>query len=484
MKLIRLSTIDERANFDNIFNDDLVIKKDSKIALLSLAMETTASELVIDNQNDEINYQVLEAEGIKTVKLDAATYDANNFRDLFDDIENKLNENTSVNQSIGGTVYNKYYGLEWKCAENTRNQVFIKYEIGGYGEYETSWVYDATKVQRIQVANRTVWRQLAGQPNNNDNDRNALFPDFLSRGCGFVRCRTNIYNATAGVPEENGYIIGLSKTDLSKQSDQDPTDAQLDYGIAVSIDAAGARKYYLVREGVYTEHAVLPNFINDANINNDFQEVIINGDKIEFNVFQNGSSNATLLSQVDYTPGEKLYPFIIFRGADANLNGLRLTPSPFSNAAPSNDGELFAPPRPSSNVVSKNYILFTDSLREFLGYRYDRNPQNGFLEVVEATFTAEEQFKLLDRADSYIVELQNLKVESYDGLKNQRKNILAIIANNNSVNKIIYEASNPIFIDLNNLTDMLLRNLKVRVVRNDYSTILMRGEATMVLLID
>lgn len=483
MKLIRLTTEEENGTFDNIFNDDLTLKKDSKVALLSLSMETQAHELDITNANQKVDYQILNSEGTRSVLLTTDFYDQSNFRDLFQDIENKLNGAAGVDTGAGDPVYSKYYGLEWKCSENSKNEVFVKYEKGGYAEFTDNWVYDQTKVERLANG---IWRQKGGQPNDTTNQRNAKFKEYIANGCGFVRCRTNLYNAVATTaPGENGYIIGLSETDFASNPDTTPTDAQLNYGIAVTCNAAGDRKYYTVENGVYTISATNPNFIGNGVANNDFQEVVISKGNIDIRVYQNGSADSTTLAQFPHTPGQKLYPFIIFRGSDVNLNGLRLTPSPYSNAPATYDGTLFAPPRPTVPALpSNNMIKFSESLAKFLGFENPRNPQNGFIEVAEPTFTAESQFKLLDIADAYLVEMLNLKLDSYDGFKNQRKNILAVINNNETINKIIYEANNPVFIDLANLSDILLRNLRVRVVRSDYSLIEMRGEASMVLLVD
>lgn len=231
MKLIRLTTTDPNCTFDNVFNDDLVIKKDSKIALLSLALETKAEELTIDSSNDTIQYQILDSQGTVSTTLTHGLYNKNNFRDLFEDIKDKLNLVAGVDTFATTNVYTKYYGLEWKCVENTKNEVTIKYEKGGYGEYQSDWTYDNTKVERTAGG---IWRQKAGEPNDSTNNRNAVQKYYISNGCGFVRARTNIYNTgpTPASPEDNGYIIGLSTTNTPN-----PTNAQLSYGISVSYDA-------------------------------------------------------------------------------------------------------------------------------------------------------------------------------------------------------------------------------------------------------
>ena len=79
---------------------------------------------------------------------------------------------------------------------------------------------------------------------------------------------------------------------------------------------------------------------------------------------------------------------------------------------------------------------------------------------------------------------QGIKLDSYDGLLNQRKNILAVVPKSNEDGSVIFETNTPIFIDLNNKNELLLRNIRCRVVRPDYSNIEMQGIATLVLLVD
>ena len=494
MKIVRLTTKDPNSYFDNIFNDNLVLKPNSKIALQSLALQTQENKILLDDSNDFITYQIVDGEGQQTVFLPQDIYDENNYRDLFNAIQNRLNDNTDVDYSPGATVYIKNYGLEWKASEDKENKFFVKYEIGGYGEFRDKWKYDNTKVEVLPASG--IWRQKANQPNNDQNDRNVAFPEYLARGCGFIRCRTNIFDIPNPLeqPEDNGYIVGLSPVDFSKQSTP-PTQNQIQHGIQVHCKADGTRIYSVISYGTVTEIPAAictPQFIGNSSPRNDYQEVIINGGEIEFNIWQSQSPGGDFdfrrisLDIEEYDDNQKLYPFVIFRGGNCNLLKLNITPSPYSSIDSSiRDTSLDVIPVPNvPPQVTNNFISFASSLATFLGFENPRIPQTGFLQVAEPTYTAYNKFQALDVADCFLVELLNLKVDSYDGLKEQRKNILSFIPQSNAVdNVLIYEVNNPIFIDLNNASEILLRNLRLRVVKNDYSVLEMRGEATMVLLI-
>ena len=478
MKLIRLTTEDPLAYFNNTFNDDLVIKKNSKIALQSLSLDSEATILTIDASNDTLKYQITNSQGEQSIKLDQGTFTSLNYTSLFEDIENKLNNNTGLLPLGFGT---KDIGLQWKTGVNSSNKFFLKYEIGRIAEYSPNWKYIPTKVERLSTG---VWRQKTTDSNTN-NDRSMLFPEYVSTGCGLVRCRTHFYDADAGDPETRGYIIGLSKTNLSTIDPNQFQASMINYAIHVSIDTNGDRKYYTIIDNVSTESTTLPNFLGNDNGNNDFQELIVNFDKVQLNVYQNGNSIPTQLAEYNYVEGQKLYPFVVFRNTSVNFNSIRLTPSPFSTISTnsSTENELTTPPQPPRNIPTKNYIEFSPSVSEFLGYDSSRVPSSGFLDVYEPTFNADRLFDPVDIADAFIVEMLNLKLESYDGFVNQRKNILSIIPKSNSNGEIIYEPNSPLFIDLNNANEILLRNIRCRIVKSDYSRVKMRGIASLVLLI-
>lgn len=487
MKLLRLVTTNENALFDNTFNEDIVLKPNSKMALQSVSIETENNVIEINSNNDEITAQYSTGYDI-TAQLSHGTYNVNNYTNLFNDIQNKLNE--KVGYDATSYPVRRSFGLEWNCETNTKKQVEIRYKIGTSDEYFTPtnrWNYDAQNVRRFNQAGRVVWERI--DAGSGDNESSCLFDTFLSRGCGYIRVRTHKYEANLGIDEElNGYIIGLSETNISELNPDEITDAMLNYGIAVTCNSANTRQYYTVSNGNYTLSAIAPNFNSVGDVDNDFQEVIINFNKIEFNVYQNGDpAKVPLSASVNYTSGQKLYPFFLFRAENASLNSLRVTPSGFGAVTDANrasETELFAPPQQQRNPSDNTLTFKAQSLADFLGYFNTRQPQNGTITAVEHNFTANNVFKITDIADAFLVELLNLKCESYDGLLNQRKNILAVIPKSNQDGEIIYETNTPFFIDLNNANDILLRNLRLRVVRPDYSTISILGTATIVLLVD
>ncbi len=86
-------------------------------------------------------------------------------------------------------------------------------------------------------------------------------------------------------------------------------------------------------------------------------------------------------------------------------------------------------------------------------------------------------------ADAFLVEMLNLSLDSYDGFKGQRKNILAVVPATDKDGVVLYEPSNLNLIDLDNKEGINLRNIKARVVNTDYSPFKMKGTATLTILV-
>ena len=481
VKLIRLITEDNQALFDNTFNEDILIPRQSKIALQSVSIETENDVLSLDAQNSNINFQVSNGFG-RSFNLTHKTYTNLNYDELLKDIENNLNLNTGFNS--GSFEVRRNYGLEWNVDLNNQKKVSIQYQIGINNEYPTNWNY-VGNVERVSTLGGT-WRQKSTEPNNSNNNRSMLFKSYISRGCSFLRTRTGKYdNSLSLPPEENGYIIGLSLTDITNLTTDQITDDMLDFGIAVSTDALNVRRYYTVDKGNYTLSTTIPNYDGSNSTGNDFQEVIKNFNRIELNIYQFGSAIPTNLLNIPYETNNKLYPFIIFRGGNVSLNSLRTIPSSYGSITQSISSvpELGTPPTPN-RFPSDNFIEFSPSVAQFLGYNNPRQPQIGTIQAVEMDYIADLTFDPQDLADAFIIEMLNLKLESYDGLLNQRKNILAVVPQSNSSGTVIYETNTPLYIDLNNKNDILLRNLKIRIVKPDYSPVSLLGIGSMVILIE
>ena len=91
MKLIRLTTETNDGRFDNNFNDDIIIKPDSKIALQSVSLNIDIEDLQIDGENDTMTFSITPT-NTRTIQLKTKVYSQFNHHLLLNDMQLKLNQ--------------------------------------------------------------------------------------------------------------------------------------------------------------------------------------------------------------------------------------------------------------------------------------------------------------------------------------------------------------------------------------------------------
>ena len=516
MKLIRLTTRDDKAVFDSTFNANLTIPPNSKIALQSVSINTLPRELIIDQTNNQITFQI--ATGVeRTIQLPQGKYSVTNIETINRLLTNLFNNSCDFRPTTDTTK--KMLGIEWLCVTNDDRKESIQYKIGRFNEYSTNWL--KTGVSRVQQNNRQTWGS-SDNTNTEDYTRNAILPYPLARGNSFYRTRIDriLFNTDA---DDTGYIVGIT-------DNLDVTGATLnseDIYLGVQVTAtgpvgqtgtgtggdpyvAGQIEYRVIYKGAVVGAPVAcltytPFAAGQDPEPNEYIELGIDGNAIVANVYrgdgtkQQLSSNAFEQGTLPNTQLNSFYPVMAFRGGNvsARLNGVSVTPSPYGEQ-PVPDGaelELGAPPRPpKANPNDRNFLFFEGiSLARFLGYLFDRIPRstNDFVLAYTTNYIASVELQKPQEADSYIVQLLNLQLDSYDSFSStlfesggQRQNILSIIPSTNETGSLVHVPPYPTFINLLNEQPLLLRNIRARVVRNDYSEISIDGLGSMVVLVD
>jgi len=506
MKLIRLTTRDDRAVFDSTFNANLTIPPNSKIALQSVSLNTLPRELIIDQTNNQITFQI--ATGVeRTIQMPQGQYSVTNIESINRLLTNLFNNSCTFETT---DTTQKMLGIEWVCSTNDDRKESIQYKIGRFNEYSTNWL--KTGVSRVQANNRQTWGS-SDNTNTEDFTRNAILPYPLSRGNSFYRSRIDrvLFNTDA---DDTGYIVGIT-------DNLDVTGATLnlaDIYIGVHVTAtgnvgqgggdpyvAGQIEYRVIYKGAVVGAPVACLTYVPFAAANEFVELGIDGNAIVANVYRSDgtkqqlSSNAFEQGTLPETQINSFYPVMAFRGGNvsARLNAVSVTPSPYGEQ-PVPDGaesELGAPPRPpNANPNDRNFLFFEGiSLARFLGYLYDRIPRstNDFRLAYTTNYIASVELQKPQEADSYIVQLLNLQLDSYDSFSStlfesggQRQNILSVIPSTNETGSLVHVPPYPTFINLLNEQPLLLRNIRARVVRNDYSEISIDGLGSMVVLVD
>jgi len=97
------------------------------------------------------------------------------------------------------------------------------------------------------------------------------------------------------------------------------------------------------------------------------------------------------------------------------------------------------------------------------------------------------QVAYLLTSNVYMIEMLNIKLDSYDSFekKRGRSNILAVINanefNTGALGVLLYEPNEPLYISLLNAQELSLRNIRCRIINMDYSPVETRGQSTITL---
>ena len=500
MKLIRLYTSGERSSegrlatcsFNNNFQDNLVLPPFSKLAFLNASIDTMETVIVIDNTNNKLSYSLNSGLDTEEVTLTNAVYDKKELDKLLLDMRTKLNESVFLVEATTGWL--GYVGLEWNVTVRLF-KVNIEYKRSALESYEESLNFEGTDIEfddtteTVGVYNNPTYRST-------EFSEVAMLPVPVAKGFGTIRAQIHLLDTAVGQGlNTNGFTIGFSTTNLSNIEPSDFTESMITYGLKVSHrQADGAKRYITYLNGV--DEVVLlgtltPTYNGEGDPDNDYLDVSINGSNIQIGVYSSVDDYVNL-KQYAYTNEQNLYPFISFNsGSDFTVaSNLAMTPSPYFPLKTKGQNLLGSqppiPPEPaiglgSFNFQSEDGEVNSIELAKFLGYN-EISLSTGDI-VPEFTFIAQTNFQGANLANSFIVELQNIQLQSYDGFKEGRKNILYFMSQDTSDGYLHFEVNTPQPIDLNNKNEILLRNVRARILDDNYTPILIDSPAYLTMIV-
>ncbi len=502
MKLIRLYTSGERSSegrlatcsFNNNFQDNLILPPFSKIAFLNASIDTMETEIVIDNTNNKLSYSLNSGLDTEEVTLTNAVYDKKELDKLLLDMRTKLNDSVFLVEATTGWL--GYVGLEWNVTVRLF-KVNIEYKRSALENYKNSLDFEGTDLQfedtsgtdTVAVFDNTTYSST-------EFTEVAMLPVPVAKGFGTIRAQIHLLDTAVGQGlNTNGFTIGFSTTNLSTIEPSDFTKSMITYGLKVSHrQGDGAKRYITYLNGV--DEVVLlgtltPTYNGEGDPTNDYLDVSINGSNIQIGVYTDADDYVNL-KQYAYTNEQNLYPFIAFNtGSDYTIaSNLAMTPSPYFPLATQGQDLLGSippvPPEPALGLGSLNFESETGDvnsieLAKFLGFN-EISLSTGDI-VPEFRFIAQTNFQGANLANSFIVELQNIQLESYDAFKEGRKNILYFMSQDTSDGYLHFEVNTPQPIDLNNKNEILLRNIRARILDDNYTPILIDSPAYMTMIV-
>ena len=132
--------------------------------------------------------------------------------------------------------------------------------------------------------------------------------------------------------------------------------------------------------------------------------------------------------------------------------------------------------------------MLHETVAEFLGYDNLTNtivPNRGLnIGGNSVFFNADRLFIATLSNVSFIIQLRNVKIDSFNGDPDsgQRENIIGIIPQNTTDKSIVeYEPNNLYYVDINE--DKLIRNLKAGILRIDGSPPVIRGLSVLTFIV-
>jgi hypothetical protein len=494
MRLLRLTTRKPTATFEATYNADIVLKPNSRIALQSVSINSRDLVVNINTDNNEVQYGI-DSNYSRTIQLTPRNYESGDIDQLTTDFTDKLNNSCTF---ATPATEKKILGVEWLVDTDALNLINIQYKREPALVYKDSWTLTGTSF--TQHNNSQYFLAPVNNVSVSDFSVNGLFNFYQARGNSYFRTRTR---RMASGNTKDGYIMGVYKDGDITGTTLGLTD--IVFGIRVRFDVATGTNpvYQYILNGVEdpTETPFGSPIVSDG-ASNDTQEIAIDGDKIKINFYAGGSDTPTTLFTQNYNQ-EKLRPVVAFFGSRSTtqVEMVRVLPSPYNEIMPTldlsegrdRDTNVAIPPKPKRvNDNDENFLFFQSPvLADFLGFDNQRTPITGSFLSGDVVYTSDREFDIPEVADAMLVQLLNLQVESYDSYSDllttrngERSNILSVIPSKSSAGKIVYEPAYLTFIDLNNAEPIYLRNLNMRVVREDYSTINIDGLGTIVVIIE
>lgn len=207
MRLLRLTTTDPHAIFNSSFVDDIVLKKDSQIALQNVAIEGQESEITLTPSNNSITYKN-SLIGSVQVDLETETYAPATIDNLLGDITDKMNASLGYSSAVANT---NVLGMEWKAELNTDNKVQVGYKIGQYvapGD-PSVWLKTEEVDDEANGSFDRTWGLATGEAKRETYDEFIFYDEPIAKGCGFTRCQVHTLKNPSGQAAKSGFLLGL-----------------------------------------------------------------------------------------------------------------------------------------------------------------------------------------------------------------------------------------------------------------------------------
>jgi len=452
--------------YTHIMNEDIIVKKNSKIGLLNCALPLSVKKIVLDATNNKIQFKVRKTGVLRDVFLTPGNYNNEEFVDLLNKHLNSALDFRTI-PSDGGFQHNFEINddgkLEWQIA-----RVYLE-----------STVFPVANIKDLTItgATRIIKRSNASA----DFKAFAFTDEFFIGSCGTYRCKLLALGLL---------IFGLS----NEQADptiMNPTDYE--HGIYINI-VTGLYQY--IYDGKLYDTTVVPTI-------NDILSFDLNLGALEYNIYRADVLFETLHTVVDFDFDLQLNAAVSLHDNAGSISKCQWTKDPFMETT--SDGVGYdSKINKKTNVKNYNNMTEVEALgaiptpsnrhatRQFT-YNFPQPKlatMCGFTILTKSTSLNEHAFVATNALDdsntpaNVIIELVNIPLETYDSRTHKRRNIVAIIPSLSlQNNKLVYDASPPIMLNMNNKYELNMREVSVRVLNIQDELLLLESPGAEITLL-
>tara|TARA_B110000977_G_C11079778_1_gene492541 strand:+ start:535 stop:2088 length:1554 start_codon:yes stop_codon:yes gene_type:complete len=515
MKLIRLTSTENTAIFDNTLNDPISLNPGASVAMSNVIIASQEKNLIIDGTNHILKWSINGGTTTQEVPLPAGTYNKSNIENLFGFIEASFNDNHDIADFDDPDEAGM--DMMWKCeindgkkstpghednSKNAAQVVVMGYRTASTGPSKSD-VETAFKGKEF-VTISTDQSAIISMTGSNSEDSYLFGSIPMTWGGGAFGLGFEKMTDNGSVAAAQGVFFGLTQTNhLTDQST--PTRDECVFGIHCPHDGTP----YIIYEGSTatvgdTDVDVDTGGVWIARINGHLYPFARKPDDLSWGQILKESDDSDIYVNWDQSDHATtpLYPYVIFYGESSNtqINSLQYSPDPYKWIdarltnyldAPQNDS-VWNPINGRNPVKPTTRIDIGVPVAEFLGYLKGAIGAKSF-PAKEGTYQITNhksfgwwapvtQAQAGEWSDSFYVELLSLGCEGYDGLTGGRKNILATIPASDKSNQLIYDVHNPLFLDIGNAFPITLRNISARVLTSDGASVPADGLNVLTLL--
>ena len=428
MKLINLQG--SSGDFQNIFNNDILVEEKSKIGLLNLSLLFKGIE--IDDNNNAFRFQTQEHAPFMSVALTTGVYTEKDFLvHLMQQMSSALGYNEDG-------VTPSEVGFRWKVKLSRAKILTIMWR-------RADKVYPEFSSQFIEEVNGDIQKD-AGY---DGWDAFLISTHFVCNGI----CSNSVL-----VSGDDGdrFAWGLTVQNPNVIDTLKPTD----FTFCLYCDSLG--KYHTIAKGVDVDTDV------DCKTT-DALEMNIVGGNIVFKV------NSVVVGSFPYTFSNHYHLGLSIYTDKASFSALEFVVDPFMVGGTTNQELIYTEePTHSINLGLERGVTIIDF--STLG-KPNTSKLLGFStliltsQLLSASFF-EAEFSINNlQPNSIIIEIPNITIESYDGNVSRKRPIIAYIPSLYILDqRFNYSPPSPLMIDLNNSENFNLKQIHIRVLPIDGTT--------------